>query len=193
MLDASLWYHRRYHEDLGCLDDRLASPTPSAHGFEGFGLSGTYGQPAPGAGARTVSTCPVRSRSCMLAGPLHFWSTMNSVLLSAPPSMHAKQPRSSTIVCSTSPPSLTRTHRLLGTSAYQTAPSASLVGSAAGYRSAVVHALLKLERERPRYVVQGVAERGQVGGGDAIGAGCDGDGAHRRLPSPHPHERHVLA
>src|SRR6266536_6191762 len=50
---------------------------------------------------------------------------MNNVFLSAPPSMHAKQPRSILIVCNTSPSSRTRLQRLLGTSAYQTAFSAS--------------------------------------------------------------------
>src|SRR5437660_897477 len=40
--------------------------------------------------------------------------------------MHAKHPRSTSIVCSTSPPSRTRTQRLLGTSAYHTAPSSSM-------------------------------------------------------------------
>ena len=43
-----------------------------------------------------------------------------------PPSMHAKHTGSSSILCSTSPPSRTRTQRLFGTSAYQTAPSASM-------------------------------------------------------------------
>src|SRR5258708_25120190 len=46
---------------------------------------------------------------------------MNNVLPSAPPSMQEKQPRSNSTACSTSPPSRTRTQRLLGTSAYQTA------------------------------------------------------------------------
>src|SRR5580700_8877129 len=39
--------------------------------------------------------------------------------------MQAKQPRSRLIVCKISPPSRTRTHRLLGTPAYQTAFSES--------------------------------------------------------------------
>jgi hypothetical protein len=51
---------------------------------------------------------------------------MNNVFFSSPPSMQAKQPRSTAMVSSTSPPSRTRTHRLLGTSAHQTAPSASM-------------------------------------------------------------------
>jgi hypothetical protein len=57
--------------------------------------------------------------------PRHSLSTMKRVALFTPPSMQAKQPRSRSIVCSTSPPSRTRTQRLFGTSPYQTAPSAS--------------------------------------------------------------------
>ena len=55
----------------------------------------------------------------MLATPRHSFAIKNSVCLSTLPRMQAKPPRSSSIVCSTSPPSRTRTHRLLGTSAYQ--------------------------------------------------------------------------
>ena len=44
---------------------------------------------------------------------------------SGPPSMHAKQPRSTSTVARTLPPSPTRRQCRLGTSAYQTAPSAS--------------------------------------------------------------------
>src|SRR5215212_8606544 len=68
------------------------------------------------------------ARSCLLGSALHATPLprhQNNVLLSTPPSMQAKQPRSRSIVCSTSPPSRTRTQRLLGTSPYQTAPSAS--------------------------------------------------------------------
>jgi hypothetical protein len=67
----------------------------------------------------------VRLPSAVLTIPPHFLTTRNNVFLSTPPSMQAKQPRSSSIVCSTSPPSHTRTQRLLGTSPYQTVPSAS--------------------------------------------------------------------
>jgi hypothetical protein len=75
-----------------------------------------------------VSNCPVRSSatSAAFSMPRHSVATMNSVLRCGPPSMQAKQPRSALTVCSTSPPSRTRTQRLLGTSAYQTAPSASM-------------------------------------------------------------------
>src|SRR5829696_1847082 len=58
----------------------------------------TYGQPAPGAGARVVRIRPVRSSSAMVSGPRHSLATMNSVLLSVPPSAQAKHPRSSSIV-----------------------------------------------------------------------------------------------
>jgi hypothetical protein len=58
--------------------------------------------------------------------PRHSFAIRNNVLLQIPPSMQAKQPRSRLIVCSTSPPSRTRTQRLLGTSPYQTAFSASM-------------------------------------------------------------------
>ncbi len=50
---------------------------------------------------------------------------MNRVRRSTPPSAQAKQPSPTLIVCNTAPPSRTRTHRLFGTSAYQTAPSTS--------------------------------------------------------------------
>src|SRR2546430_6779755 len=85
----------------------------------------SYGQPTPGAGASTTSTWPVRAPPAMLVVPLHSVATRNNVLLSAPPSAQAKQPRSKSIVCNTSPPSRTRTQRLLGTSPYQMAFSAS--------------------------------------------------------------------
>ena len=57
--------------------------------------------------------------------PCHSAATMNSVVRAGPPSAQANPPRSSSTVCSTAPPSATRTHRLPGTSAYQTAFSAS--------------------------------------------------------------------
>src|SRR5262245_16954056 len=73
-----------------------------------------------------MSTWPVRVSSAMLSAPPHSRTTMNNVVPDAPPSTHAKQPASSSIVASTSPPSLTLTQRLCGTSPYQTAPSASM-------------------------------------------------------------------
>src|SRR4029077_7543065 len=84
-----------------------------------------YGHPTPGAGALAVSSWPVCAPSNIDSGPRQCAATMNSVRLSTPPSMQAKPPRSSAIDCKNSPPSRTRTQRLLGTSAYQTAPSAS--------------------------------------------------------------------
>src|SRR5208283_4803885 len=84
-----------------------------------------YGQPTPAAGAWAVSNWPVRELSVMCSVPRHWVATMNRVVLFAPPSAQEKQPRSSWIACSTPPPSRTRTHCLLGTSAYQMAPSAS--------------------------------------------------------------------
>src|SRR5215510_13159010 len=74
-----------------------------------------YGQPTPGDGASAVSIRPVRVRSVVLLRPRHSLTNMNNVLASSPPSMQAKQPRSKSIVCSTLPPSRTRTQRLLGT------------------------------------------------------------------------------
>jgi hypothetical protein len=71
------------------------------------------GHPTPVAGASIVNTCPVRA--CATFGisfmPRHSVAIINNIFLSVPPSMHAKQPRSVLIVCSTSPPSRTRTHR----------------------------------------------------------------------------------
>src|SRR5215218_5706301 len=61
------------------------------------------GHPTSGAGACVVNTWPVRGASIMFAGPCHSAAIMNSVLLSGHPSVHAKQPRSSSMVCSTSP------------------------------------------------------------------------------------------
>src|SRR5436190_9563103 len=88
----------------------------------------SYGHPTPGAGALAISTWPVLAwaTSAIFSMPPHSAAIMNKVLLPTPPSMHAKQPRSRLIVCNTSPPSLTRTQLLLGTSAYQTAFSASI-------------------------------------------------------------------
>src|SRR5262245_60647959 len=88
--------------------------------------SSDYGHPACGAGAFTAITRPVRVRSVVLSTPRHSRVTMNNVAPSGPPSMQAKQPRSDSTVWSISPPSRTRTQRLLGTSAYQTAFSASM-------------------------------------------------------------------
>src|SRR5262252_10328308 len=85
----------------------------------------SYGHPTPGAGASAASTWPVRGSANMFAGPFHSVAIMKSVLRSGPPSAHAAHPRSSSIVWSTSPPSRTRTQRLLGTSPYQTAFSVS--------------------------------------------------------------------
>src|SRR5579864_2143408 len=100
------------------------APSCAAKRYD-YNLLPSYSQPTPGAGASTVSTWPVRAPSAMLVVPCHSVAIMNSVLLLAPPSAQAKHPRSRSIVCSTSPPSLTRTQRLLGTSPYQTAFSAS--------------------------------------------------------------------
>src|SRR5262249_11164924 len=90
-----------------------------------LGANVSYGQPAPGAGASAVSTWPVRGSANMFSGPFHTVAVMNSVLRPGPPSAHAAHPRSSSIACSTSPPSRTRTHCWLGTSPYQTAFSVS--------------------------------------------------------------------
>ena len=51
-----------------------------------------YGQPACGVGARTVRIWPVRDPSLIFSVPFHSVATMNSVLPSAPPSIHAKPP-----------------------------------------------------------------------------------------------------
>jgi hypothetical protein len=82
-------------------------------------------QPARDAGASVVSTRPERGPVNMFSGPLHSCASINRVVPFVPPSAHAKQPRSRSIVASTCPPSRTRTQRLLGTSAYQRAFSAS--------------------------------------------------------------------
>src|SRR5215211_180824 len=89
-------------------------------------MADRYGRPACGAGASMASTLPVRGPLPVASGPFHSWARMNRVLPSRPPSMQAKQPRSTSIVCRTSPPSATRAQHRLGTSAYQTAPSASM-------------------------------------------------------------------
>jgi hypothetical protein len=69
-----------------------------------------------------------RARSCPIsharrATPLRRHHEQRSVVRA--PSMQAKHPRSRSIVGGSSRPSRTRTQRLLGTSPYQTAPSAS--------------------------------------------------------------------
>src|SRR5947209_155031 len=84
-----------------------------------------YGQPTPAAGVSMVSTWPVCVSSVALSIPCHSRVTRNNVLRSSPPSIHAKHPRSNTIVCTTSPPSRTRTQRLSGNSADHTAHSAA--------------------------------------------------------------------
>src|SRR6266487_2428918 len=63
----------------------------------------------------------------MFSVPRHSATIMNSVFPSSPPSMQAKQLRSSSIVCSTCPPSRTRTQVGLPSfvAEHQTAPSAS--------------------------------------------------------------------
>src|SRR5262249_48319174 len=73
-----------------------------------------YGHPIPGADALTVRVCPVRARATRESAiPRHSATTRNSVLLSVPPSVQEKEPRSRSIACSTArPPSRTRTHRL---------------------------------------------------------------------------------
>src|SRR5438552_18866192 len=73
-----------------------------------------------------VRCMPMLGWALMFSMPRHSVAIRNKVLLPTPPSMQAKQPRSRLIVCSTSPPSRTRTQRLLGTSPYQTALSASM-------------------------------------------------------------------
>jgi hypothetical protein len=88
----------------------------------------SYGHPAPGTATAAVKTRPVRacSASAILGKPSHSAANMYSVFRCGPPNAQAKQPRSSSIVCNTSPPSRTRTQRLLGTSAYQMAFSTSM-------------------------------------------------------------------
>src|SRR5262245_4660997 len=81
---------------------------------------------ASGAGAFILITRPARLRSVVLSTPRHSRVTMNNVAPPGPPSMQAKQPSSDSTVWSISPPSRTRTQRLLGTSAYQTASWASM-------------------------------------------------------------------
>src|SRR5690242_3753743 len=89
---------------------------------QGPGPFRRYGQPAPGTSTSMVRTWPLPggtiSDSVM---PRHSAATMNSVVPSGPPRAQAKPPRSRSTVCSTVPPAATRTHRRLGTSAYQTA------------------------------------------------------------------------
>src|SRR5215218_7146281 len=89
------------------------------------GTVAPYGQPMPCAGASAVSTWPIRRPPPMFSAPPHSFTVMNNVRRSGPPRTQAKQPRSRSITWSTSPPSRTRTQRLLPTSPYQMAPSAS--------------------------------------------------------------------
>ena len=79
----------------------------------------------PAQSTSMVNICPVRGSAIICAGPRHSVATMHSVFISAPPSAQEKQPRSRLMVCNTSPPSRTREQRLLGTSPYQIAFSAS--------------------------------------------------------------------
>ena len=69
------------------------------------------------------STGPSGPRSFLGAGPLIDGHEQGPPIRAA--EQQAKQPRSRSITCSTSPPSRTRTHAV-ATSAYQTAPSASM-------------------------------------------------------------------
>ena len=66
-----------------------------------------HGQPTPGAGASSVSTCPVRlaMASSTFSIPFHSAASMNSVRRSGPPRAQAKPARSSSIRCRISPPS----------------------------------------------------------------------------------------
>src|SRR5262249_17719087 len=84
------------------------------------------GQPAPATDAFAVNISPDRSFASTFSMPRQTLATINNVFLASPPSMQAKAPLSSSTVCKTSPPSCTRTQHLLGTSAYQTAPSSSM-------------------------------------------------------------------
>src|SRR5580700_3407210 len=79
----------------------------------------------PETATSAVTIWPVRGPAAICAVARDSVATMDSVLMFAPPSAQEKQPRSKVIVCSTSPPSRMRTQRLLGTSAYQMAFSAS--------------------------------------------------------------------
>ena len=76
------------------IDEALRRGAPSRR--RGSGLE-TYGQPAPGSGASATSTCPERlaSISSKLSGPRNSFAIMNSVRRPGPPSMVAKQARSS--------------------------------------------------------------------------------------------------
>src|SRR5437773_7336306 len=89
----------------------------------------------------------------MFSMPRHSVAIRNKVLLPTPPSMQAKQPRSRLIVCSTSPPSRTRTQRLLGTSPYQTALSASMQ-DAVGDAVADVAPFLMAGRLKPGVTIE---------------------------------------
>ena len=104
---------------------------------------------APGAGTGTsrARIRPVGS-PLNIAGPLdQSPTTMNRVRRFGPPRAHEKQPSLVSTVCSTSPPSRTRTQWRLDTSAYQTAPSASRQmpsGAAASPRWAQTRRLARL-------------------------------------------------
>jgi hypothetical protein len=107
----------------------------------------TWAKPVPESAA-TVTASPPRLLKPERSGPAQYAAARrrlshqhrpipppnrNNVRRSAPPSMHAKQPRSRSIDSSTAPPARTRTHRLLGTSAYHMAPSeADAVGEGRG-------------------------------------------------------------
>src|SRR5437763_11787591 len=67
-----------------------------------------YGPPIPDAGGRVVTSCPVRTASGPQLVGGYSAAIRNRVLLSSPPSMQAKQPRSRSMVCRISPPWRTR-------------------------------------------------------------------------------------
>jgi hypothetical protein len=97
-------------------------------------VASLHGQPTRGAGAGAVRILPVRgpvvSRRMLSSNPSpsrQSATSMNSVLPSAPPRMQAKQGRSVSTRCSTSPPSRTRSTLvpLAPMVEHQMAPSAS--------------------------------------------------------------------
>ena len=100
-----------------------------------------------------VRCMPMLGWALMFPMPRHSVAIRNKVLLPTPPSMQAKQPRSRLIVCSTSPPSRTRTQRLLGTSPYQTALSASMQ-DAVGDAVADVAPFLMAGRLKPGVTIE---------------------------------------
>ena len=144
---------------------------------------------------RRPPPAPSARPSNIACGPRHSVATTNSVRPSGPPRAHEKQPRSTSIVCSTSPPSRTRTQCRLGTSAYQTAPSASRqipsghVGAELGPDAPVGQAAVRLDVEggEPVAVRLGDDERGVVGGDrHAVGEPhVVGDLAHRAARRDH--------